>query len=221
MTDEVEARKARTRQQFNSAATDYDAGPGCFAYFGRRLVEAAEIQRGQSVLDVATGRGAVLFPAAERVGLTGSIVGVDLADEMVRATKEDAHRRGIMARVEVSDAEDLDFPDASFDCVLCAFGIMFFPNPDRALSEFKRVLRHGGRLGISTWQVHQNSEVDAVLEELGLPQGKPPGWIDRPEDLSQLLIDAGFENVHVFSDTFSFRYSGPEECWQQARGTGK
>jgi ubiquinone/menaquinone biosynthesis C-methylase UbiE len=81
---------------------------------------------------VATGRGAVLFPAAERVGTTGDAVGVDLAEGMVQAANEEAERRGWGPRVRAMDAEQLDFPDAAFDRVLCGFGIMFFPHLDQA-----------------------------------------------------------------------------------------
>lgn len=127
MNDDAAARKARAKTQFNTVAIEYDAGPGCFAHFGRRLVSAAEIQPGQRVLDVASGRGAVLFPCAEQVGKAGEVIGVDLADEMVRATNEEGARRGMSGRVQVMDAEHLDFPDGTFDRVLCGFWIMFFP----------------------------------------------------------------------------------------------
>jgi ubiquinone/menaquinone biosynthesis C-methylase UbiE len=94
MNGDAAGRKARAKTQFNTVAAEYDAGPGCFAHFGRRLVTAAEIQPGQRVLDVASGRGAVLFPCAEQVGQTGEVVGVDLADEMVRATNAEASQTG-------------------------------------------------------------------------------------------------------------------------------
>ncbi len=97
MNADASNRKARAKTQFNTVAAEYDAGPGCFAHFGRRLVTAGEIQPGQRVLDVASGRGAVLFPCVERVGQTGEVVGVDLADEMVRATNVEASQRGISA----------------------------------------------------------------------------------------------------------------------------
>jgi O-methyltransferase/aklanonic acid methyltransferase len=115
MNENGSDRKGQVRTQFNTIAEDYDAGPGCFAHFGRRLVTEAEIQPGQRVLDVACGRGAVLFPCADRVGGAGEVIGIDLADEMVRATNEEAARRGIPARVQAMDTENLDFPDAAFD----------------------------------------------------------------------------------------------------------
>jgi len=200
---------------------DYDAaGPGCFAHFGRRLVAVAGIEPGQRVLDVASGRGAVLFPAAELIGQTGDIVGIDLADEMARATNEEAAQRGLEARVRVMDAENLDFPDAAFDRVLCGFGVMFFPNQDRALREFRRVLKPEGRLGVSTWRIEQTSELKTVMTELGMGPPRQPGWITEPDELSRLLTRTGFTNVHIQVDSQSFRYTDVDEYWRQARGTG-
>jgi ubiquinone/menaquinone biosynthesis C-methylase UbiE len=220
MNEDAALRRARAKTQFNTIAPDYDSGPGCFAHFGRRLVTAAEIQPGQCVLDVASGRGAVLFPCAEQLGQAGQIVGVDLADEMVRATNEEAARRGISARVQVMDAEHLDFPDATFDRVLCGFGIMFFPNQMRALDEFRRVMKSGGRLAVSTWRVAQTSEIEAAMADLGMQRARQAGWITEPDDLSELLSGAGFTGVSVTADAHSFRYADVEEYWRQARGTG-
>jgi ubiquinone/menaquinone biosynthesis C-methylase UbiE len=220
MNDGRSDRKVRVRAQFNAIVADYDAGPGCFAHFGRRLVGAAVVQPGQRVLDVASGRGAVLFPCAERVGQTGAVVGVDLADEMVRATSAEAAQRGIRAELHVMDAEHLDFADASFDRVLCGFGIMFFPDQLRALGEFRRVMKSSGRLAVSTWRVSQTSEIEAAMVELGMHRVKQPGWITEPEELSRLLTTAGFANVSVEEDSHMFRYDSVEQYWRQARGTG-
>jgi ubiquinone/menaquinone biosynthesis C-methylase UbiE len=220
VNDDPSGRKAEAKVRFNAAAADYDAGPGAFAHFGRRLVAVAAIAPGNRVLDVASGRGAVLFPAAEQTGVSGDAIGVDFAEEMVRATNEDAVRLGLPVRLQVMDAEHLEFPDATFDRVLCGFGIMFFPNQERALSEFRRVLGPGGRLALSTWRAHQANEVEAALTASGLMPPRFPGWITEPEDLARLLTDAGFSNVRVDTDTHSFRYANADDYWQQARGTG-
>jgi ubiquinone/menaquinone biosynthesis C-methylase UbiE len=90
-------RKANVRMQFNAAAADYDAGPGVFAHFGGRFVTVADITPSNRVLDVASGRGAVLFPAAEKAGPSGYVVGIDFAEEMVRATNRDATQLGLRA----------------------------------------------------------------------------------------------------------------------------
>lgn len=220
MNDDLSSRKVRAKDQFNAIVAEYDTGPGCFAHFGRRLVDAAEIQPGQRVLDVASGRGAVLFPCAERVGQTGVVVGVDLADEMVRVTSAEATQKRTPAQLQVMDAEQLDFADATFDRVLCGFGIMFFPDQPRALGEFRRVMKSGGRLAVSTWRVSQASEIETAMTELGMHRAKQPGWITEPDELSKLLTKAGFTNVSVEADSHLFRYANVDEYWRQARGTG-
>jgi ubiquinone/menaquinone biosynthesis C-methylase UbiE len=220
MSDDHEARKAQTKTLFNTVAPDYDAGPGCFAHFGRRLVEVAGINAGARVLDIASGRGAVLFPVAERVGAGGEVVGIDLADAMAQATNEEAARRGLKTRVHVMDAEALTFPDASFDCVTCGFGIMFFPDQDRGLAHMRRVLKPGGRLAISTWQVAQGDDLHPVLKEIGISPSHIPGWITEAGVLEALIARNGFAGVRVTVDSMDFRYANAEEVWEQGRGTG-
>jgi ubiquinone/menaquinone biosynthesis C-methylase UbiE len=212
-------RKAQVRAIFDRLASDYD-GAGCFACFGRRLVEEAGIGAGDRVLDVASGRGAVLFPAAERVGSTGSVQGIDLSEEMVHAANSDAAQRGIATQVLVMDGEHLDFPDASFDAVLCGFGIMFFPDLGRALTEFRRVLKPGGRIGVSTWQVSQAEDLAIVLHDLDLGGQHVVDWFTDPDELASLLTNAGFTDVRVIADTHAFRYDSVDDYWQNARGTG-
>ena len=148
MSDGADARKAQVRTIFDHLAAEYDAvGPACFVYFGRRLVEEAGIQAGQRVLDVACGRGAVLFALAERASV-GNVVGIDLSEEMVRATNAEAQRRRLGSPAGVMDAERLEFADATFSRVLCGFGLMFLPHLDRALSEFRRVLQPDADRGV-------------------------------------------------------------------------
>jgi len=221
MMSDAAGQKSRVRQQFNLASADYDSGPGCFAHYGRRLVDAINPSPGTSVLDIACGRGAILFPAAAAVGNEGAVVGIDLADGMIQQTREDARARGIKVRLEVGDAENLNFADESLDYVLCGFGIMFFPNQSRALDEFRRVLKPGGRLGVTTWRVPQIHEVRQVLTELGVnPPPYAPGWITEPAVLSDLLVKCGFHDVQVILDDAEFEYPNAEAYWEHARGTG-
>ena len=121
-----------------------------FAHGGRRLVELARFPSSAYVLDVGTGRGANLFPAAEKAGPSGRVIGVDLAEEMVTATKAEVEQRRI-GNVEVRqmDAERLEFPHASFDRVLCGFVLYFLPQVHHAFAGFARVLKPGGVLAIT------------------------------------------------------------------------
>lgn len=200
-------------------APEYDFA-GCFAHFGRRLVEVVGVEPGHRVLDVASGRGAVLFPAAERVGALGHAEGIDLAEGMVGATNAEAERCGSAARVRVMDAEQLDFPDAAFDRVLCGFGVMFFPDQKQGFAEMRRVLRADGRVGVSTWRAAESEDLGAVLRVMGLGQPPIPGWITEPEVLSALLVEASFSEVHVAAETHVFRHADLNAYWRGARGTG-
>lgn len=217
----VAAHKAQVRATFDRVAPQYgQTGPGAFAHFGRRLVEMAGLEPGQRVLDVAAGRGAVLFPAEERVGPTGEVVGVDLSAGMVQAANAEAEKRGVRVRVQEMDAEHLGFPDGAFDAILCGFGLMFFPARDRALGEFRRVLRPGGRVGVSTWHRSQTEDLAEVLRGLGLASAREPGWITEPDELRHLLEGAEFRDVQMRVDEATFRYAGLGEYWETARGTG-
>lgn len=220
-TPEPGDRKSRIREQFNRIVSDYDVrGPGCFAQFGERLIDALDLAPAARVLDVATGRGAALWPAISRVGSAETVVGVDLSEAMVEATRAEASRRGLAVDIRCMDAEQLEFPDASFDTVLCAFGLMFFPERQRALAQFRRVLRPGGQIGVTTWVRSQAEDLSEVLTEFGHPESLAPGWIDDADQLAQVLREGMFRAVEVRAETITFRYENLEQYWQNARGTG-
>jgi ubiquinone/menaquinone biosynthesis C-methylase UbiE len=115
--------KAGVAEVFGRAAPLYDrVGPRFFSHFGHRLVDLARIPSGARVLDVATGTGAVLVPAAAAVGPHGRVTGIDLSEAMIQEATEEISRLGL-ANVEVlqMDAEDLQLPDASFSDGLDTF----------------------------------------------------------------------------------------------------
>lgn len=221
MTDDASQRKAENRRIFNLAAPTFDSGPSTFTHFGQRLVEFAGVKAGAHVLDIGTGRGAVLFPAAERVGPTGEVIGIDLADAMAQASSEEATRRGLNARVSVMDAEELSFPDGSFDCVTCGFAIMFFPDQDRSLRQMWRVLKSSGRIAVSTWRVYPNDALRAVLSDLEMtPRAEAQGAIRDAAVLEALLTKNGFVNAQVHVDSMEFCYADANAHWQALLGTG-
>jgi ubiquinone/menaquinone biosynthesis C-methylase UbiE len=218
----AQSRKAQTQMLFNTVARTYDTvGPAGFAHFGKELVDFVAVNPGQRVLDVATGRGAVLLPAAERAGASGEAVGIDLAESMVEATSAEIARRGLNARVLQMDAEQLDFPDASFDRVFCGFGVMFLPSQDKAVAGFRRVLKPGGRVGISTWKVTQIEDLGAVMESLGWSGERAPGWITDVERLTQLLESGGFSKVQAVESSTTLVYATFDDYWQTAMSTGR
>ncbi len=114
-----------------------------------RLVRFAEVRSGEEVLDVGTGTGVVAITAA-RSG--ARVSGLDLTPTLLEQARENAR---IARKEEIvwteGDAEDLPYPDASFDVVLSQFGHIFAPRPEVAVSEIRRVLKPGGRFVFATW----------------------------------------------------------------------
>lgn len=213
---------------FGRCAPLYDrVGPRFFSHFGRRLVELAGIPSGARVLDVATGKGAVLVAAVEAVGPLGHVTGVDLSDAMVREAAEEVARLGLeTVDVLQMDAECLHLPDASFDCVLCGFAVFFFPRLDRALAEMRRVLRPGGRIAIATWDrlfdeqwrwfeelVKAHLPPEAETEQTPESQSPPQPVLDQPEGLGEVMRTAGFTDIDVVSETAEFTYASEEVWW--------
>jgi ubiquinone/menaquinone biosynthesis C-methylase UbiE len=117
----------------------------------------AELRAGEKVLDVACGTGLVTLPAAEAVGPDGHVTGTDISEQMVLALADEAKKKSLEhVSYERLDAEDLRLPDDGFDAALCALGLMYFPEPIRAMVEMHRVLRPGGRCVAAVWGERKN-----------------------------------------------------------------
>src|SRR6185437_11484814 len=132
MPENAQDRAAFT---YNAAADFFDASPlGFWDYFGRRTIEQASLPQGSRVLDVCCGAGASALPAAEAVGPTGNVIGVDLAKQLLELARAKAAQRGLSnVEFEVGDMLSLRFPVASFDAVICVFGIFFVPDMAKAV----------------------------------------------------------------------------------------
>src|SRR5216683_1003723 len=141
----------------DEAAAEYDrAFAHVTAYFMPFLLRAADVTPGMRVLDIATGTGLSAAAALAAVGPTGHVAAADVSPAMAERARE---RLGNApnASVSVEDGQALSFADSSFDVVLCNLGLMFFPDPVRGLSEFRRVLRPGGRVAVSVNTVVERS----------------------------------------------------------------
>ena len=185
-----------------------------------RLIELAEIQPGQRVLDVATGIGEPSLTAARRVGPTGSVVATDQAPQMLRIARERADDLGLRnVEFHEMDAEALDLPEDSFDAVLCRWGLMFLPNLADALSGMRRVLSPGGRLAAAVWsEPHKVPYLSLPMRVIGEmielpspPPGAPgPFSLADVETLERALREAGFDNVRSEPITVQMEYTSAE-----------
>src|ERR1700753_560406 len=114
------------------------------AEFANRLA----IPAGARVLDVACGTGNVAIPLAR---LGAAVTGVDIAPNLLVQARARAEAEGLHASFDEGDAEELPYPDGSFDAVVTMFGAMFAPRPEVVASELARVLKPGGLLGMANW----------------------------------------------------------------------
>lgn len=141
------------RYGWDKASEDYDRYfVPLLRHCSERSIAMLDLKPGERVLDVATGSGVGAFMAAERVGPSGEVVATDISQKMVEMVRTEAERRGVSnMRYERVDAEELAFPDDSFDAVLCALGLMYPSDPQRAVEQMYRVLRPGGRAAVAVW----------------------------------------------------------------------
>lgn len=138
----------KQRQQQTWAAGDYSMVASRLTIVSELLCEATDLRPGQRVLDVATGSGNTAIAAARR---WCHVTGIDYVPELLERARERAGAERIDVEFRGGDAEDIPFPDATFDTVLSTFGSMFAPDQEKAARELLRVCRPGGKIGLASW----------------------------------------------------------------------
>lgn len=180
------------------------------------LLELAALAPGEHVLDIACGTGLVTFPAARAVGAAGRVVGTDLSDEMVRTVTALAAGRGVAAEFMRQDAEQLEFPDASFDVALCALGLMYVPDAQKAVREMRRVVRPGGRAVAAVWGARKNcgwAEIFPIVERRVASDVCPLFFMMGTGDaLADTFALAGFREVEVRRISTTLDYATADEA---------
>lgn len=179
-----------------------------------RLIEHANLQEGDRVLDVGCGTGIVARRAAPHVGEQGTIVGVDINAGMLRVARTTAGVITPTIAWRQGDATALPFPDESFTVIFCQQALQFIEDPAIALREMHRVLAANGRLAVSVLRSLQyNTGYGKLAEALERHVGADAGMIMRSpfsgysrDELRTLAADAGFREPAITIEISSVRY---------------
>ncbi len=173
--------------------------------FGEAIIASIQPSGNDKILDIAAGTGEPGLTIAAMLN-GGTVVITDLAEDMLVIAKENAASRGI-SNIETMacDVCELPFADNSFDAASCRFGFMFFPDMQLAANEMNRVLKPGGRIAVSVWDVPEKnfwvtSVMSVINRNMGLPQppAGAPGMFrcSQPGLIKELFVNAGFKNVN-------------------------
>ncbi|MGA6827004.1 class I SAM-dependent methyltransferase [Nitrospira sp. NS4] len=215
------------RQDWNRVAGGWEKWDRLFdeqmAFLNHRLVADARLHAGMKVLDLGSGTGYPALLGAHTVGATGSVTGMDLAEQMLAAANRKAKRLGLSnVSFRTGDVTMLPFEADSFDAVTSRFCLMFLPDIPKAASEIARVLRPGGWVAAAVWSApEQNPSIGlsmtAIKQVIELPPPDPtaPGIfrLAKPGDLAGMFQQAGLVDVAEQEFLAEWAYASADEYY--------
>lgn len=226
MNDDVNALKDAERRDWSARGPAWSKWAEPLAKLAERmnlpLLEAAMLEPGLQVLDLASGAGEPAVQIARAVGASGSVMATDLADPMLEGARKRAAAEGLAhMTAKVADMEALPFPDNSFDRVTCRFGIMFAPDTAKALSEARRVLKPGGRAAYLVWSLLEKNSIFRAIDGAAreLLNGS---LLDRPThpfrfadgSLAIRMAEAGLEVVEDRTFAYAPEIDAGQPFWR-------
>lgn len=222
---DVERYEDRQRQQWDRVAAGWKKWwrtiENGAQHVSDRLVDLAEVAPGKRVLDIATGIGEPALSAAIRVGSTGRVVATDISKQMLDIARIRASTAGLtnVEFLEV-DAERLDFPDNSFDAILCRWGITSLPDYSKRMARINCMLTPNGSFATSVWDEASRlpliSIATTVAQEMfHSATPRPESLPEVPEDaLESVMIRAGFADVRAEKLTVTLELASTEAFTQ-------
>lgn len=208
-TPDKDELKERERSNWSSAAEGWRRRDELLrkgaAPVTERMLELSGIVSGSRMLDIASGTGEPAISAAQIVGESGKVIGIDLVDEMLAVAREKTAKTNLNnIEFHCIDAETLDYTAASFDAVTIRWGLMFMPEPQACLAAAYKALKQNGRISLACWAApDKNPFVGVLIKTLGkymdIPT-PPPGTpgifaFADSERLQEVLRSAGFRNI--------------------------
>jgi SAM-dependent methyltransferase len=195
----------KSKQQAAWSAGNYAVVGSTLQIVGETLCEALDLRAGQTVLDVAAGNGNAALAAARR---WTTVTASDYVPALLEQAGARAAADGLEIELREADAENLPFPDASFDVVISTFGVMFTPDQDKAAAELLRVCRRGGKIGLANWT--PASFIGQLFKTIGAHLPPAPG-VKSPalwgtEQRLRELFGANAAAIATTPRYFAFRY---------------
>jgi ubiquinone/menaquinone biosynthesis C-methylase UbiE len=183
----------------------------------QKLLQLANIKEGDNIIDIACGTGLVSFPAAELAGEKGFVLANDISDKMVETGTGIVKERNLSnISFQRMDAEELTVEDESYDIALCALGLMYFPDPLKAMKEMHRSLKPGGHAVVAVWGQRKNcgwAEVFEIVDRRVASEVCPMFFnLGNEGTLQQYMNAGGFKNISVERINSSLNYSSGEEA---------
>jgi ubiquinone/menaquinone biosynthesis C-methylase UbiE len=229
MDDALDRAREKARKTYNATADHFDDEPLAFwGRIGARTVARLGLAAGGHVLDVGCGTGASALPAAEAVGPSGHVIGVDLAARLLDRARAKAKDRGLdHVEFRVGDMTALGYPDGCFNAVISVFSIFFVPDMEALVGELWRMVRPGGRLAVTTWgprifEPAYSRWLEAVRRERPDLHSAFNPW-DRITDAAsvrRLLLDGGAGDAEVVTEDGVQVLRSPADWWTVALGSG-
>jgi ubiquinone/menaquinone biosynthesis C-methylase UbiE len=215
------------RQDWNRVAWGWEKWDRFFeeqmAFLNHRLVADARLRFGMRVLDLGSGTGYPALLGAQTVGPSGSVIGLDLAEQMLAVARRKATALGLgNVTFRTGDVTALPFEANSFDAVMSRFCLMFLPEIPKAAAEIARVLRPGGWLATAVWSSPDKNpsiglSMEAIKSVVELPPPDPtaPGIfrLAKPGDLAGMLQQAGLVDVTDQEFLAERSYASAEEYY--------